>query len=198
MVFNRLVQAVGVKRAVFLATQNYSTLRRIPNGGSSAIATGRGSKALVPQTTCTTTYANVSGTYDTSTDPVVSTDCTTTWVSDGSTGAGGGDGGGCGPTDPTCSGVRDKYPRYPSQAERDCQASGGHFLTVTSTGDTTYSPSSTLVQGFQNPGNCIGLTIFLWSNSITVITLDSLPITSLYDVGVRVNTDCTTSFAPAF
>ena len=52
------------------------------NSGRTVQSVRKG-KTLVMVTNCTTTYLNISGTYDTSSDPIVSQTCTTSYVDDG-------------------------------------------------------------------------------------------------------------------
>ncbi|HTD32672.1 MAG TPA: hypothetical protein VK665_03345 [Candidatus Elarobacter sp.] len=69
----------------------YSMVTRQDGGRS--IRSVRQGREVYALTSCTTTYLNVSGTYDTSTDPIIAQQCSTTYYDDGG-GLPVGDGGG--------------------------------------------------------------------------------------------------------
>lgn len=215
--YEALVARVGPDSAFKILNKRYRIMTT-----SKSIASGRAvhSKGRTPSTvyaitSCTTTYLNVSGTHDTRTDPIIAQSCTTSYYDDG---IGPADGGGDVPDpcatadDPTaCYAATDKYPKYKSKAERDCEAQSGRFVTVnagkTSDGGTRTDVGTKCVPWqmlltpgsptlFHQPGGCSGLDIEIAGVGI-IIDAPGLPEQrSSTNVGVRVNADCSTTWVP--
>jgi hypothetical protein len=173
----------------------------------------RGLRSLVGVTTCTTTYLNVSGNYDATTDPVVGQTCETSYYDDGS-----GTGDGTGASNP-CEAADDPaacyaasrghgpYPKYKNADERNCEAAGGHFVTVndgtnngqerSDVGTKCIKPNNMPPMPFPYPGGCTNLFITVFPDGIVVDnSLTNLEQRSSTAVGVRVNDDCTTTWVP--
>lgn len=168
----------------------------------SSVRQGREVYAL---TSCTTTYENVSGTYDTSTDPILSQQCSTTYYDDGGV-LPGVDGGGAIalPTlDPTL--YKEPSSNFDTTTERACKINGAKFISVSkkstaansdpSPGQTHCGPKNDnsllqLTGGhlFPYPGGC-GYLVVVAAHSISVNWTDGFTETSMND-GIRINADC--------
>ncbi len=163
-------------------------------------------------TSCTTTYLNVSGTYDTSTDPIISQTCSTSIIDDG-LGAPTLDGGGGG-GDITLNAVgKEPWQNFDGSTEKACKTNKAKFISLSknatdnkqapSPGQTICGPKTDndylqLTGGrmFYSPGGC-QFTVTLTSRNISVNPLSGntglLTQTSTND-GIRVNADCTFDF----
>ncbi len=214
---NVLATRVGRRQAMLLASRHYVKIKtkvaaraiEFPSSNRRRIQT------MYAVTTCTTTYSNVSGVYDITTDPVVSQDCSVTYVDDGSS-AGAEPGAPRGGTvddcanadDPiACYAAKGKYPRYKNQDERNCEAANGRFMTVNqgmTRGGNPRSDVGTKCSKENNspifypaPGDCADLLVSIWPDSIRVYHFSTdFTQTSPTSVGVRINSDCTTSWVP--
>lgn len=217
--YDQLVAEVGAKAALTILNKHYKVLTtsRPTNSGRAHSSKSRSVSTVYQITSCTTTYLNVSGTFDTSTDPIIAQSCSTSYIDDGT---GGNDGGGADTTDPcagaddpiSCYAARDPYPKYKSAAERDCEAQNGRFVTVnpgkTSDGGTRTDVGSKcvpwqtiLVDGaapviFHQPGGCTGLEIEIAGVGIIIDAPGQPEMRSSTNVGVRVNADCSTTWVP--
>ena len=212
--YNSLAALVGAKAALRVLTRRYSVMSTAKNASHvrATASSGRAIRTVYMITSCTTTYLNVSGTYDTSTDPIIAQSCSTSYVEDD-----------MGPpadlTDPcaaaddpvACYAATDKHPKYKSQAERDCEASKGRFVTVnpgkTSDGGTRTDVGTTCVPWqnlltpaapteFHQPGGCSGLDIWVAGIGIIIDAPNTPEQRSTTQVGVRVNADCSTTWVP--
>jgi hypothetical protein len=213
--YTALVARIGAKAAIHALTKRYRVIaasKRSPPSRASG-AKRRGALGGYSVTTCTTTYLNVSGTYDTTTDPILDQTC---WTDSYDDGTGPPDVGGGTATDPcaavedptACYAAADKYPKYKSTQERECEAGGGKFVTVnagkTSGGGTrtdvgtqcVFSMSGVLEPPvvFHQPGGCSGLDIEVWGVAIIIDAPGKPQQTSNTQAGVRVNADCSTSW----
>lgn len=178
------------------------------DGGRSARSVRHG-REVYALTSCTTTYLNVSGTYDTSTDPIIAQSCSTTYIDDGGMGAV--DGGGGDIALPTLDPNLYKEPssNFDTSTERACKINGAKFISVSKRSaatDSDPSPGQThcgpkddnselqLTGGrlFPYPGGCNFLVIVA-AKSISVNWTDGFTVTSMND-GIRINADCSYDF----
>jgi hypothetical protein len=219
--YEHLIGQIGEKAALKILNKHYRilTTSQPTSSGRTAKSKGRSASTIYQITSCTTTYENVSGTFDTSTDPIIGQSCSTSYVDDGAGPGNGFDGGGdftdpcAGADDPVaCYAATDKYPKYKSKAERDCEAQDGRFVTVnpgkTSDGGTRTDVGSKcvpwqmlLVDGaspvvFHQPGGCTGLEIEIAGIGIIIDAPGKPEQRSTTQVGVRVNADCSTTWVP--
>jgi hypothetical protein len=153
---------------------------------------------------------NVSGTYDTSTDPIVSQSCSTTFIDDGIPSLGDG-GGGDVPLpalDPNL--YKEPSSNFDTTTERACKIGGkAKFISLSknatdnrqapSPGQTICGPKDDksllqLTSGhlFPYPGGCDFLVV-LTAHNISVNWTDGFTVTSNAD-GIRINADCSYDF----
>lgn len=178
--------------------------------GGRSVRSVRQGREVYALTSCTTTYENVSGTYDTSTDPIISQRCSTTYYDDGGV-LPGGDGGGGGIALPTLDPNLYKEPssNFDTTTERACKLNGAKFISVSkkstaansdpSPGQTHCGPKDDkslleLTGGhlFPYPGGCDYLVV-VGARSISVNWTDGFTVTSMND-GIRINADCSYDF----
>jgi hypothetical protein len=216
--YESLVARIGAKNALTILNRRYRIMTTSRSDISSPAfpIKGRSVSTVYQLTNCTTTYLNVSGTHDTSTDPVIGKSCSTSYIDDGAVT---GDGNGGDLSDPcaaaedpaACYAATDKYPKYKSKPERDCEAQNGRFVTVnagkTSDGGTRTDVGTKCVPWqmlltpgaptlFHQPGGCSGLDIEIAGIGIIIDAPGVPEQRSSTQVGVRVNSDCTTTWVP--
>jgi hypothetical protein len=203
----RWLADISLRRRVGAARHDRWYAMTTHTDGGRSVRSVRQGREVYALTSCTTTYQNVSGTYDTSTDPIVSQQCSTTYYDDG----GGpllGDGGGGAIALPTLDPNLYKEPssNFDTATERACKINGAKFISVSKKSTATNSdpsPGQThcgpkddkslleLTGGhlFPYPGGCDFLVI-VGARSISVNWTDGFTETSMND-GIRINADCT-------
>ncbi|MBV8748993.1 MAG: hypothetical protein JO103_04705, partial [Candidatus Eremiobacteraeota bacterium] len=149
--------------------------------GGRVVRSKRQGRDVIITTSCTTTYSNVSGTYDTSTDPILSQTCSTTMTDDGGSSVLDGGGGG---TDPNLVAYGEPWSNFDTTTEKACKTSKAKFISlsknatdngqVPSPGQTVCGPKTDndylqLTGGriFYSPGDC-QFTVTLTSRNISV------------------------------
>jgi hypothetical protein len=205
----RWLSDISLRRRVGAARHDrWYAMATHENGGRS-VRSARQAREVYALTSCITTYENVSGTYDTSTDPIVFQQCSTTYYDDG--GALPSDNGGNTIALPTLDPNLYKEPasNFDTATERGCKINGAKFISVSKKSTATSSdpsPGQThcgpkdqnseleLTGGrlFPYPGGCDFLVV-VGARSISVNWTDGFTVTSMND-GIRINANCSYDF----
>ena len=175
--------------------------------GGRAVQSARKLKTLVMVTTCTTTYLNISGTYDTSTDPIVRQTCTTSYVDDGTGPSGTGDPS----TDPALVDYGEPWSNFDTGTEKACKRLKTKFVSLSKNAvDNSQAPQPGQTNcGPKNDMSYLDLTggriflppcdfsVTLTGRSMSINPLSGstrLPVTNSDADGVRINADCSYDF----
>lgn len=181
-------------------------------GNAPTASSVRRTRTVYTITTCDTTYLNVSGTYDTSTDPIVAQTCSVTTVSD-DVGPLDGGGGGDGSTDSGLVNYGEPWSNFDTTTEQACKSGKTKFISLSknfspdvrgplSPGQTKCGPNNTsgelaLTGGvlYPYPGDC-NFVVILGATDIEVEYPGGEKPSrgdSVHD-GIRINADCSFDF----